>query len=307
MHDLIILGGGPAGLTAAIYAIRKGLDVLLVTRDLGGKSNFHLQLPFVDPHKIINGAELVQKFEHEIKYLDFVHMLDSAVRVEAAIGGYQVEMNASRIVEARTLIVATGANPRRLDVPGEAKFRGRGLSYSALSYAHLMEGRQVAVIGGGRLALRAVAELRRIAQHVTLIAPPENELDTEMGRRLLASERLTVLPGYDVREITGDSWPNGLRTVGPAGPCDITAEAIFIEMGLIPQSELVAHLVDLDEHQRIRINARNETTTPGIFAAGDVTDGFAEQELICIGEGAKAALSAYQYLLDLESPAGRDS
>ncbi len=297
MYDLIVLGGGPAGLTAAIYALRKRLEVLLITRDLGGKTNYRLQLPFVDHHLVITGEEVVNRFAQEIEYLEFARTLDKAERVEKIEGGFRVETRSGAKHEARALIVASGARGRLLDVPGEKEYMMRGLCYSAISYAPLFVERRTAVIGDRALALRATAELARIASQVTLIAPAHGELDTAMGRRVLASPNVQVLEGYAVERVLGDDYARSIVLARGSERRELIADAFFVELDLVPQSDLVGELVERDERGRIKVDCANRTSAPGVFAAGDVTTVFAEQVLIAIGEGAKAALAAYEYLL----------
>ncbi|HLC34869.1 MAG TPA: NAD(P)/FAD-dependent oxidoreductase [Anaerolineales bacterium] len=297
MHDLIVLGGGPSGLTATIYALRKRLDVLLITRDLGGKTNYRLQLPFVDHHLVITGEEVVSRFAQEIDYLEFSRVFDKAERVEKAGEGYRVHTRAGAVHECRALIVASGARARLLDVPGEKEYMMRGLCYSAISYAPLFVERQTAVIGDSALALRATAELARIASKVTLVAPTHGELDSALGRRVAAAGNVTVLEGYTVERVNGDDYARSLLLAHGAEKRELTADAFFVELDLVPQSELVAEIVDRDERGRIKVDCANRTSAAGVFAAGDVTNVFAEQVLIAIGEGAKAALAAYEYLL----------
>ena len=297
MHDLIVLGGGPAGLTATMYAVQKRLDVLLITRDLGGKTNYHLQLPFVERHMVINGDEIVSRFSREIEYLDFVRVFDNAESVRPISGGYEVKLASGVVEQARSLVVATGAKGQLLDVPGEREFMMRGLCYSAISYAQLFIDRIVAVIGDGDLALRGAMELTHIAKHVSLVAPTAGELGSPLGHKLRTMENIEFLEGHTVEEIKGDTYARSIVIAGPGGTRELVVDAIFVEMDLLPRSAMVAELVELDEKGRIKVNARNETSRPGIFAAGDVTNGYAEQVLICIGEGAKAALSAHEYLM----------
>jgi thioredoxin reductase len=301
MHDVIVIGGGPAGLTATMYAVQKRLDVLLVTRDLGGKTNYHLQLPFVERHMAVNGDELISRFSREIEYLDFVRVMENAVEVNAVSGGFEVKLSNGDVHQARTLVVATGARGQLLEVPGEREFMMRGLCYSAISYAQLFIDREAVVIGDGELALRGMAELARVAKKVTLVAPTRGELDSPLGRKLHKMDHITFLEGYKVKEVQGDIYARSVVVTAEDEQHAIEADAIFVEMDLIPRSKLVEHLVDLDDKGRIKVNCRNETNTPGIFAAGDVTDGYAEQVLICIGDGAKAALSAYEYVLNVEA------
>jgi thioredoxin reductase len=306
MYDLIILGGGPAGLTAAVYALRKRLNALLITRDLGGKTNYRLQVPDVDQHLIINGEEVVNHFVNEISYLDFARKMEKVERLERVAGGYVAATRQGEYA-GRAVIVATGARARRLDVPGEREFTMRGLCYSAVSYAPLFIGRDTAVIGDGGLALRAAAELAQIARYVTLLAPGHGDLDSPLGQRLQGLPNVLIVENCQVLRVNGDNFARSL-TVKPAGqaPREIHAEAFFVELGLTPNSQLLEGLAELDSLGRVKVDSRNRTSAPGIFAAGDVTDAYAEQVLIAIGEGAKAGLSAFEYLLEqaAEEPAG---
>jgi len=299
MYDLIVLGGGPAGLTATIYALRKRLNVLLITKDLGGKTNFRLQLPDVEHHLVIKGEEVVNRFVNEIEYLDFARVMDRVDGIERTTEGFSVSTRSGFDYAGKALIVATGANARWLDIPGEKEYMMRGLCYSAVSYAPLFVERNTAVIGDAGLALRAAAELAQIASSVTLIAPTHGDLDSPLGRRLRAAPNVLIMEGCTLKEVKGDEYARELVVQKNGERHTIRADAFFVELGLTPNSGLVKHLVELDEAGCIKIDQRNHTSTPGLFAAGDVTDAYAEQVLIAIGEGAKAALSAYEYLLSL--------
>ena len=299
MNDLIILGGGPAGLTATAYALRKRLDVLLISRDLGGKTNYRLQLPFAEKHLVINGEEIVGRFTNEIEYLEFARVFDKAEKIEKIKGGFAVTTREGKTHQAKALIIATGALGRLLKVPGEQEYMNRGLCYSAVSYAPLFIDRTAVVIGDTALALRSTAELARIARKVTLVAPTHGELDSPMGKKVLGSANVEVLEGFQVDAVQGDVYARTLVIVREDEKREIEADAFFVELDLLPQSEAVAHLVKLDTQGRIVVDSRNRTSADGIFAAGDVTDVIAEQVLIAIGEGAKAALTAYEYLLQL--------
>lgn len=298
MYDLIVLGGGPAGLTATTYALRKRLDVLMITKDLGGKTNYRLQLPFVDKHLVINGEETVNRFVNEVEYLDFARQFDKAERVERENGGFRVHTASGKSYQSRTVIVATGAVGRLMDVPGEREFMMRGLCYSAVSYAPLFIERDVCVIGDKKLALRSVAELAYIANKVTLVAPSHGDLDTTLGRKVLDNDKVEVLENHRVEEVLGDTHARKIVVSHNGDKRELEADAFFVELALRPLSEPVADLVPLDEMGRVKIDSNNQTEVDGIFAAGDVTDVFAEQVLIAVGEGAKAALTAYEYLLE---------
>ncbi len=298
MYDLIVIGGGPAGLTATIYAIRKRLNVLMLTKDLGGKTNYHLALPWVEDYQVIRGLEIVSKFRTELEYLAFAHQYDTAERIEKKDDHFLVTTKEGTTLEAKSVIVATGARQARMNVPGEKEFTMKGLCYSALSYAPLFIDKTVIVIGDDELALRSTAELATVAKHVYLVCGGDHVLDSPLWMRLQTSMNVTVLNGHQVVEVKGDEFARALVTKDPSGKiAEYEADGMFVEKGLVPQTDMLKDLVAMDERGRIIVDYANRTDIPGLFAAGDVTNGYAEQVLIAVGEGAKAALSAYEYLL----------
>jgi alkyl hydroperoxide reductase subunit F len=300
MYDLIVVGGGPAGMTATIYAIRKRLNVLLVTKDLGGKTNYRLALPWVEDYQVIRGLEVVNKFKSELEYLKFARHMEPVERIERHPDGFSVHTKGGGELVARSVILATGTRQIRLEVPGEKDFIMRGLCYSALSYAPLFIDRKTVVIGSGDLALRSAAELSTVAEHVHLVCSQREALDTALGKKLQAAPNVSILENYQVTEVKGNGYAEQIVLQGPQGKqVTIDAEGTFVEMGLVPNSKMVAGLVELDDEGRVMVDCAARTSVPGIFAAGDVTNIYAEQVLIAVGEGAKAALSAYEYLLPL--------
>jgi alkyl hydroperoxide reductase subunit F len=298
MYDLIVVGGGPAGLTATIYAIRKRINVLMVSRDLGGKTNYRLGLPWIEDYKVIRGLEIVNKFKSELEYLDFARHLEPVDKIIQNNEDFTVLTRGGGELKTKAVIIATGARQLRLKVPGEKNYMMRGLCYSALSYAPLFIDRKVVVVGDGELAMRSAAELATIADVVYLVCETDKELGTPLGKKLVEAENVTILLGHEVVEIKGDEFARSVLVKDGEGTLmEINADGTFIEKALIPSSQMVADLVELDERDRIIVDCANRTNVPGIYAAGDVTSGYAEQVLIAIGEGAKAALSAYEDLL----------
>lgn len=294
---MIVIGGGPAGLTAAMYAVQKKLSVLLISRDLGGKTNYHLQLPFVERHQLINGDEVVSRFSREIEYLDYVYVRDNVASVTAIEGGYEVTLSSGKIHKARTLVVCSGTRARLLEVPGEKDFMMRGLCYSATSYAPMFLDKTVAVVGDGELAMRSAAELAVYARKVSVIAPDPEYLKSPLGERLRALGHVEFLPGYQVVRVEGDRYARRVVVADREGEQPVEVDGVFVELNLKPRTDFLGGLCHLSEKGHIQVNTRNETSAPGVFAAGDVTDVMAEQVLVAIGEGAKAALSAYDYLI----------
>ena len=299
-YDLVVVGGGPAGLTAAVYAIRKRLDVLLVSQDLGGKTNYYMNLPDQQQQRVIRGTEVVDKFRRELEYLEFARRQAAVATISRQDNLFTVITTGGTELQAKSVILATGSEVKRLNVPGERDYLGRGVSYSAVSYAQLFIDKNTVVVGDDKLALRAVAELAQSAAAVTLVAPGQGVLNTPLGQKLLAENKVQVLAGYKVKAIRGQEYAQRLILETPDGQeTEVQADGIFVELGLVPNSEAVKGLADLDELGRVKIDRLNHTSVPGLFAAGDVTNAYAEQVLIAIGEGAKAALSAYDYIFSL--------
>jgi alkyl hydroperoxide reductase subunit F len=298
MNDLIIIGGGPAGLTAAIYAIRKRINVMLISKDLGGKTNYRLSLPWIEDYQVIRGLEFISKFRNELEYLEYARDLDSVEQVTLKDKVFTTKTKSGKEYQAKAVIVASGTRQVRLNVPGEKEFTMKGLCYSALSYAQLFIDKKAIVVGNDELALRSAGELATVASHVTLIFNGNGQLKTDIGQKLVKAKNVTILENYTVVEVKGDIYARSVVVNDPSGKQqELFSDGTFVEMALTPNTKMLGNLVKLDERGRIIVDNANRTSQPGIFAAGDVTNTFAEQVLVAIGEGAKAALSAYDYLL----------
>ena len=293
MLDLTIIGGGPAGLTAAVYALNKRLNVLLISEDLGGKTGYGLEVKGYEGHEVIRGGEVVEKFKRQLEYLNFAREIDRVTRVIPEGSRFAVHTQGNKKFEARAVILATGAVPKRLDVPGEKQLIGKGLSYSAISHAQLFIEREPAIVGSNLRALQAAAEMANIAKQVHLILPEKGEIDSAFGKKLRASPKVKVHEA-PLKQVNGK---DGVESI-VVGSQTIKVDGLFIEVGLTPGSKIVADLGVTDANGRVIVNHRCATSRPGLFAAGDVTDVFIEQVLVAVGEGAKAALSAYEYLLN---------
>jgi len=226
--------------------------------------------------------------------------MEPVERIERHPDGFVVHTKGGGELIARAVIIATGSQQKRLTAQGEKEFIMRGLCYSALSYAPLFIDKKTVVIGDGELALRSAAELSTVADHVHLVGAGKKALETVLGKKLLKADNVSILEDYQVSEVKGNGFAKQVIVKSPVGEeLAIDADGTFVEMGLVPNSQMVAELVDLDEQGCIIVDCGARTSVPGIFAAGDVTNIFAEQVLIAVGEGAKAALSAYEYLLPM--------
>jgi len=299
MHELIIIGGGPAGLAAAAYAVRKRMDALFISKGLGGRTNRRLLLPWVEDYQVSIAEETIQRFRSQLDYLDFMRVRSTVTSIAQTDDGFRVTVADGKFFDTQTIIFATGAVGDLLNVPGEREFEMRGLCYSAMTYAPLMVDRNAVVVGDEVLALRAVAELARIATQVTLIAETDGDLNTPVGEKVLCADNVIVKRHAKVLEVKGDEFARSIVIRHEGRVQELSTDAIFVEKQLVPKSELVADLVALDECGFIIVDHRNRTTMPGLFAAGDVTNALAFQVLMGLGDGEKAALSAFDYLVGM--------
>jgi thioredoxin reductase len=297
-YDVAVIGGGPAGLAAACYALQAQLRVALVTPTMGGKVSYPFQLRGLPAVESVRGIDLVQQFATyvEAKVTTFLPMEAKHIAL-CRNGEFQLTLDNTDLLTARSLILCTGAQPQRLYVPGEYEFMGRGVSFSAISHAQFFRNRNVAVIGGER-ALDAVAKLSTIAKRVYYILERQRELsDSPLVRRATRDPKITIFRDWEVQRIIGDNFVTDLGLVAANGETRaIAVDGVFVELGLLPNNEMVREFVEVDELGRIIVNHHCETSVPGMFAAGDVTNVYAEQVPVAIGEGVKAALSAWSYL-----------
>jgi len=296
MYDMIIIGGGPAGITAAATAINQRLETLIIAERWGGQTTYAMQLEDMEGRETITGETLLDAFRRQLDYLDFVRRFDTVTKVMPEGQSLVVDTARGDRFEGRTLIVATGARPQRIDVPGEARLAGYGLSYSATTHAGLFLGKDVAVIGNGRRAQWAAADLAHKAHWVYLLAP-EPLPDTPLLNKLRQTQNVEIAEGVVVKEITGERFVDGIVVATAEGDeRRIAVTGVFVKLPRTPNSGLVREWVNCDGRGHIIVDVNCATSWPGVFAAGDVTL-VSEQALVHIGEGAKAAISAYHYLL----------
>ncbi len=296
MHDLIIVGGGPAGLSAAIYALGKRLDVLIIAADLGGKAEYRQRLVGQLADEYLAGEEAVRLFEQRVGDSQRV-VHDRAREIRQIDGGFEAITDHHGAYQATAVIVATGASPIPLDVPGADEFLGQGLGYSPTTHAHLAEGKIVAVIGHTVRALRGAAELAQTAARLYVIAPEPSLFTLPLAESLRERPNVEIIAGARVVEIAGSFNVEEIVVEQGATKRRLPVDLAFVDLGLYANSGPVRDLLDLGPGMFIPVDEHNATRVPGLFAAGDVTSLFGEQTLIAIGEGARAALSAYDYIL----------
>lgn len=296
MYDLIVIGGGPTGITAAAIAINQRLETLLVAERWGGQMTYEMKLEDMGAQEIITGETLLDAFRRQLDYLEFVRLFDTVSQVTPEDGFFVVETADGGRFEALALVIATGAKPERLRVPSEARLAGRGLSYSAATHAGLFLGKDVAVVGNGRRAQWATASLARKAHQVYLLAS-EPLVTTPLARKLPKMGNVQVMEGVTVRDIVGEEYVAGITVAMPDGEeREIPVKGVFVKLPRTPNSQLVREWVDCDDRGHIVVDATCATSWPGAYAGGDVTH-VSEQVLVHVGEGARASTSAYHYLL----------
>ncbi len=299
MFDLIIIGCGPAGMTAAVYAARKQLDILLVTEDFGGQPMWTLGIENYMGYQFVTGPELMAKFQEQVEKFPIQTQYEAVKKIKILANGTFTVTAAEHEYATKTVIVASGKRPKRLQVPGESQFIGRGVSYCATCDGPLYSGNTVAVVGAGNSAVQAAIEMSTIAKKVYLVIRNAYRADPILVDQIKKLTNVEAVFGYKSKEILGDKFVERyvITNVQSGEDTTLTVDGVFVEVGLWPNTEFIQGLVDLTSQGEIKVDCRTRTNVPGIFAAGDVNDGPDKQIVIAAGDGAKAVLAAYDYLL----------
>jgi len=303
-YDLIIIGGGPAGLTAAVYAATLKMNAFLITKDLGGQAIDSTKIENYMGFDFITGPELTEKFQYQLIHSHYIdHLMSDVEKIEVSEGSFNVTTSELKTYLAKTLIIATGMTRRRLKVQGEEEFQRKGVFYGNIQDFSFVQDKDVAVIGGGNSALQIVETLYNVAGNIHIISDTRLTADSVVIERVSGFKNLKKFEGYKVLEFKGEKTLSGivLRKTASDEMLDIPVKGVFIAIGLQPNSSLVSHLVELNDRGEIIINQDCSTSCPGIFAAGDVTNAFGKRIIIASGEGAKAALAARQYILNKQN------
>jgi alkyl hydroperoxide reductase subunit F len=296
MHDLIIIGAGPAGITAAVYAARKKINFTVISKDIGGQAAWSGDVENYTGYQFITGPQLTAKFEEHMRGYNVIVKENEAVKEIKRRGDFISVITDKSDYQARTIIIASGKRSRELNVPGEKEFKNKGLTYCATCDAPLFAGKDVAVVGGGNSALDAVLQLMNIAKHIYMInITPSLGGDAVMREKVQESKIVSLLNNSQVTAVLGDRMVNAIEIKKEGRQERLFLEGVFVEIGLIPNSEF-AKGIEKNQFQEIKVNPYNETNLPGVFAAGDVTDVPEKQIVIAAGEGSKACLSAFRFL-----------
>uniref|UniRef100_UPI0028973F2A alkyl hydroperoxide reductase subunit F n=2 Tax=Pseudomonadaceae TaxID=135621 RepID=UPI0028973F2A len=303
--DVLVVGGGPAGAAAAIYAARKGIRTGVAAERFGGQVLDTMAIENFISVNETEGPKLARALENHVREydVDIMNLQRAAqlIPAEKAGGLHEIKLENGASLKAKTLILATGARWREMNVPGEQEYRGRGVAYCPHCDGPLFKGKRVAVIGGGNSGVEAAIDLAGIVAQVTLL-----EFDSQLRADAVLQKKLNSLPNVTVitSALTSEVHGDGQKVTGltykdrnSSEFRQLELEGIFVQIGLLPNSDWLKGTVELTSRGEIIVDARGETSLPGVFAAGDVTTVPYKQIVIAVGEGAKASLSAFDHLI----------
>jgi alkyl hydroperoxide reductase subunit F len=305
--DVLIVGGGPAGAAAAVYAARKGIRTGVASERFGGQVLDTMGIENFISIKETEGPKFAHALEEHVR--DYEVDIMNLQRAKALVPGkdlVEVQLESGASLKSKTVIISTGARWRNINVPGEHEFKNKGVAYCPHCDGPLFKGKRVAVIGGGNSGVEAAIDLAGLVGHVTLIEfDTQLRADAVLQRKLRSLKNVEVFTNAQTTEITGDQKVNGLiykdRATGESKKVEL--EGVFIQIGLVPNTDWLKGVVELSKHGEIIVDARGQTSVPGVFAAGDVTTVPFKQIIIAAGDGAKAALGAFDHLIRTSAPA----
>jgi NADH-dependent peroxiredoxin subunit F len=309
--DVLIVGGGPAGAAAAVYAARKGIRTGVASERFGGQVLDTMGIENFISIKETEGPKFAHALEEHVRNYDVDIM--NLQRAKALVPNtgpgkdlIEIQLESGASLKSKSIVISTGARWRNINVPGEREYKNKGVAYCPHCDGPLFKGKRVAVIGGGNSGVEAAIDLAGIVGHVTLIEfDTALRADAVLQRKLASLKNVTVFTHAQTTEITGDQKVNGLiykdRASGELKKVEL--EGVFIQIGLVPNTDWLKGVVELSRHGEIVVDAKGQTSVPGVFAAGDVTTVPFKQIIIAAGEGAKAALSAFDHLIRTSAPA----
>ena len=304
--EVLVVGGGPGGVAASIYTARKGFRTGIAAERFGGQLNDTLGIENLPGTEYTEGPRLTADLERQVKAQESIDLMNLAtakrlVPADRPGGMHELHLENGGVLKARSLILSTGARWRALGVPGEQEYRNKGVAYCPHCDGPLFKGKRVAVIGGGNSGVEAAIDLAGIVGHVTLIEFGEQmRADEVLQKKLRSLNNVKIITSGQTTEVVGtDGKVSGLnytdRTTGESHHVEL--EGVFVQIGLVPNTEWLKGDIELSQHGEIIVNDRNETSIPGVFAAGDATTVPFKQIVISMGEGSKAALSAFDFLI----------
>jgi alkyl hydroperoxide reductase subunit F len=308
MYDLIIIGGGPGGVAAGIYAARKKMKTLLITDTFGGQSLVSNDIQNWIGTKSISGFDLAKSLEEHLRAQNGIEIVDGELVTEVkkigdaadGSGGFTITTNGGKIFETKYVLITSGSRRKKLDVPGEKEFDGKGVVYCTTCDAPLFGEKTVVVVGGGNSALEGVMDLIQYASRIYLMVRSEVlRGDPVTQEKVRSHPKVDILWNTVIEEVHGDKFVKGIKykNVKTGESKDLALEGVFVEIGLIPNSDFASTLVNVNEFGRIVVDGKTqETSQPGVWASGDVSDGLYDQNNISVGDSVKAVLNIYDKL-----------
>ena len=299
MYDVIIIGAGPAGLAAGIYAGRKKLSTAIITVDVGGQGNLTSHIENYPGALPQSGMELIDKFRTQAEKFGTEFIFGKVKKIEKLDESFNVQTSDSKEFKTKSIIIASGKVPRKLGIPGEDEFYGKGVSTCATCDGPLFKGKTVAVIGGGNSALEAAMDLTSFADKVYLVhRRKEFRGDEVTVEKVKNNPKVELVLDAIPKEVKGDNFITSVivKDKNTQEEREIKIDGLFLEIGYVVDSSLAKDIVKINDHNEIIIDSVGKTSCPGIFAAGDATNMPYKQAIVAAGEGAKAALEAYAYL-----------
>ena len=299
MYELIIIGAGPCGITASVYAARKRINFLLISSDIGGQAAWSGDIENYTGYQFITGPELAKKLEEHIKQYNIpIKEGETVTNILSDNRFFTVETDQSSYT-AKAVIIASGKRSRELNIPGETEFKNKGVSYCATCDGPLFAQKDIAIIGAGNSAFEAAIQLEKIANKIFLINLTSNPIaDKILQEKASLNKKLTIFNEAKPIEISGEKFVSSIKINHQGREKILPVSGIFVEIGLIPNTNFSKNTKKNDRSEII-VDSHNQTNIPGIFAAGDVTDVKEKQIIIAAGEGAKATLSVFDYLTRL--------
>lgn len=303
MYDLIIVGGGPAGVSAGIYAARKKIKALLIAESFGGQSMVSADIQNWIGTPSISGYDLAKSLEAHLKAVDGIELLEGerVEKIERQTGGFKLTTSQGKNFETKFVLLASGSRRKRLGIPGEDKYDGKGVVFCSTCDAPIFKDKEVAVVGGGNAGLEAVVDLFPYAKKIYMIVRSEGPKgDPVTLEKVTSHKNVEIITQADMLEIFGEQFVTGLKYKDrPSGEIkELKVEGVFVEIGSLPNSDLVKGLADINEKGEVVVDQKTEQSSDqGIWAVGDVSDVLYKQNNISAGDAIKAVLSIYDRLM----------
>ena len=300
IYDVLIIGAGPAGLTAGVYCARKLLKTMIISENIGGQALESWSIENYMGYRVVTGEDLMKKFEEQVRTLDVRFELDRCTGISTEDGLFLAKTVSGATLKARSLILTQGKKPRKLGVANEEQYLGRGLSICSTCDGPLYKGKKIVVVGGGNSALQTAVEMSNIAESVSLIVRRTIRADPVYMQMLETKPNIMVHTNSEITALRGDKFLSGITVKDDKGQeQSMDVEGVFIEIGWLPNTDILDGFVELNAQKEIVVDINCHTTREGVFAAGDVTSVKSKQIIIASGDGAKAALEAHEYVMKL--------